>query len=132
MPREFPGTRVLIVEDELLVSWATQDMLEALGCVAIGPAASVSQALAAIAAQAIDAAVLDLNLSGEPGYPVADALALRGVPYLFLTGYHPMSIREGYEAAPALQKPLRQLDLAKALASLLASPRAARNLSGDG
>lgn len=125
MPEDLAGARVLIVEDELVVSWATQDMLEALGCIAIGPAASVSQALATIAAQAIDVAVLDLNLSGELSYPVADALALRGVPYFFLTGYDAKSIREGYGAEIALQKPLRRHDLVRALANLLAPPRAA-------
>lgn len=125
MRGDIPGTRVLIVEDELLVSWATQDMLEALGCVAIGPAVSVSQALATIAAQPIDAAVLDLNLSGELSYPVADALAMRGVPYFFLSGYDAKSIRAGYEAVPALQKPLHRSDLVQVLASLLMLPRAA-------
>lgn len=125
MPGSFPGARVLIVEDELLVSWATQDMLDALGCVPIGPAASVNQALATIAAQVIDVAVLDLNLGGELSYPVADALALRGVPYFFLTGYEAKSIREGYGAAIALQKPLRRHDLVDALGYLLAPPQTA-------
>ena len=125
MAKDFDGIRVLIVEDELLVSWATQDMLEELGCVAIGPAASVNQALAAIALEDIDVAVLDLNLSGQLSYPVADALALRGVPYFFLTGYDAKSIREDYAAAPALQKPLRGSELVEALTRLLASPTAA-------
>ena len=121
----FPGTRVLIVEDELLVSWTTQDMLDALGCVVIGPAAIVSQALETIAAQAIDAAVLDLSLSGELSYAVADSLASHGVPYVFLTGYNAASIREGYGDALALQKPLRQGNLIDALARLLPPPRVA-------
>jgi CheY-like chemotaxis protein len=125
MPSTFPGTRVLLVEDELLVSWTTQDVLEALGCTVIGPAASVSQALETIAAQAIDAAVLDLNLSGELSYPIADSLASRGVPYVFLTGYGAASIRKGYGSACALQKPLRRGDLVSALAGLLAPSRTA-------
>ena len=48
----------------------------------VGPAARVDQALAMIKAEAIDAAVLDVNLNGQTSYPVADALATRGVPFV--------------------------------------------------
>ena len=37
-------------------------------------------------AEAIDAAVLDINLNGQKNYPVADALAARRVPFVFSTG----------------------------------------------
>src|SRR4051794_22900016 len=81
------GRRVLVVEDEMIVAWLLQDMLADLGCAVVGPAARVSQALAMIDAEAIDAAVLDVNLNGQKSYPVADALAARGMPFVFSTGY---------------------------------------------
>jgi CheY-like chemotaxis protein len=69
------GRRVLVVEDETMVAWLLEDMLADLGCAIVGPAAHVNQALAMLDAEAIDAAVLDINLNGQKSYPVADALA---------------------------------------------------------
>lgn len=90
------GQRILVVENEGIVAWALEDMLADLGCAVVGPAARVSQALATIDDGPIDAAVLDLNLNGHMSYPVADVLALRGIPFVFLTGYHKSSIPEKY------------------------------------
>ena len=80
MNSPFSGRRVLLVEDEMIVAWLLVDMLDDLGCAIVGPATSVNQALAMIDAEAIDAAVLDVNLNGQMSYPIADVLAARGVP----------------------------------------------------
>src|SRR5471032_1103864 len=90
------GRRILVVEDEVMVAWALEDMLTGLGCAVVGPAARVKQALAMISAGAIDAAVLDVNLNGEKSYPVADALAVLGVPFVFSTGYNKNNLQGGY------------------------------------
>jgi CheY-like chemotaxis protein len=115
----FGGRRVLLVEDEMILAWLIRDMLAELGCVAIGPAATVDQALAMIDAEAIDAAVLDVNLNGHMSYPVADALVARGVPFVFATGYDKDRLPETYKAVPVLQKPYHQSELSDALAKLL-------------
>jgi DNA-binding NarL/FixJ family response regulator len=103
-------------------------MLTDLGYVVIGPAATVGQALALVEAEAIDAAVLDINLNGELSYAVADALAARGAPYVFVSGYDCNSIPEGYRTAPFLQKPLRLAELGEAVGRVLTGgqPRARR------
>jgi FixJ family two-component response regulator len=54
---------------------------------------------------AVDAAVLDLNIAGELVYPVADALDARGLPYIFATGYSPSDVADRYGHRPVLQKP---------------------------
>ena len=78
MDKPLSGSRVLLVEDEIIVSWLLQDMLADLGYEVVGPAARVDQALAIIQAEDIDAVLLDLNLNGQMSYPVADALVARG------------------------------------------------------
>ena len=113
------GRRVLVVEDEVMVAWTLEDMLADLGCEVVGPAARVDQALAMIEAVAVDAAVLDVNLNGERSYPVADALAARGVPFVFSTGYNKSSLHAGYLGFPMLQKPFERSQLGDALARLL-------------
>jgi DNA-binding NtrC family response regulator len=108
-----------MVEDEMIVAWLLEDMLTDLGCAVIGPAGSVKQALAMIEAEAIDAAVLDVNLNGEMSYPIADALAARGVPFVFVTGYDKGRILDGYRVFPVLQKPFHRSELSDILAKLL-------------
>ena len=76
------GPRVLLVKDEIIVCWLLEEMIGELGYTVVGPAARISQALSIIESVAIDAAVLDLNLDGEPSYAIADALLERGIPFV--------------------------------------------------
>ena len=114
-----PGLRVLLVEDELLVAMNVEAMLDALGCVVVAAAARVDEALRVVEREALDAAVLDVSLDGQPSFPVADALAARGVPFVFATGYGASGLREDLRDRPALQKPFRLLQLARTLAGAL-------------
>jgi CheY-like chemotaxis protein len=126
MDRPLAGRRILIVEDEVMVAWMLEDMLANLGCHIVGPAARINQALAMLDTEAaIDAAVLDVNLGGQKSYPIADALAARGVPFVFSTGYQKNSLPDGYRRFPMLQKPFGQPKLSSALMELLALPRVA-------
>ena len=119
MNKPVSGRRVLVVEDEMMVAWMLEDLLAELGFVIVGPAASVNQALTMIETEAIDVAVLDVNLNGEMSYPIADALAARDVPFVFVTGYDKDRMLDGYRCFPALQKPFRRSELSDALAKLL-------------
>ena len=119
MNSRLSGRKVLVVEDEIIVVWLLEDMLVDLGCAIVGPANSVSQALAMIDAEAFDAAVLDVNLDGQMSYPVADALTARGMPFVFSTGYDKDTLRDGYRTFPVLQKPFHRSELGDALAKLL-------------
>ncbi|MFI4973603.1 MAG: response regulator [Caulobacterales bacterium] len=116
----FNGRRVLVVEDEMMIAMMIEDMLADLGCDVVGPAHGVETALKlARAERDIDAAVLDVNLGGQPVFAVADALRERGVPAIFCTGYGGGGLREVDRGAPLLQKPFRVGDLARALGAAL-------------
>jgi CheY-like chemotaxis protein len=80
---------------------------------------SVNQALAMIDADAFDVAMLDVNLNGQMSYPVADALAERGVPFVFSTGYDKDRLLDRYRTFPVLQKPFHRSQLSDALTKLL-------------
>jgi DNA-binding response OmpR family regulator len=114
-----PPARILVVEDEYLLADALADGLAALGVQVIGPVGGLAEALALAATAEIDGAVLDINLRGEMVFPLADALAARGVPYVFATGYGRESIPAHHQGAPTLSKPV---DVA-ALKSLLETVR---------
>lgn len=108
--------RILLVEDEFFI---VQDMARAFaeaGAVVIGPAATVADALRQIAATAkLDGAVLDINLQGEMVYPVADALAMRGVPFVFATGYDRETIPDRFSGSSRCEKPVKPDQVARAL-----------------
>lgn len=114
------GRSILLVEDEMMVALLIQEMLDELGCLVLGPAASVEEALATIEMQVPDAALLDINLSGQMSYPVADALIARAVPFVFSSGYTANRLQDGYRAFPALQKPYHVSELYDALAGAIA------------
>ena len=102
--------RVLLVEDETLVAMLLEDMIADLGGTVVGSVSRVSRALefAKDADTRIDLAVLDVNLGGEEVFPVAEALAERGVPFAFSTGYGNAGLPESWRGRPTLQKPFTQ------------------------
>jgi CheY-like chemotaxis protein len=125
MNQSLAGRRVLVVEDEMLVAWLLEDLLSDFGCTVVGPAARVDQALAMLDTEAIDAAILDVNLNGQKSFPVADALTVRGVPFAFSTGYHKDSLPSAYQSFLVLQKPFSQLELASILMKLMVQSKTA-------
>lgn len=122
-PAALAGHRVLVVEDEALVAMELGDILERQGCWVVGPAASVAQALALLEGRRPDAALLDLNLNGEPGLPVAVALNDRGVPFVVVSGYAEDQVSApALRRAPRLTKPVRHGELVRVLTQLLTPP----------
>lgn len=112
---ELTGLRILVVEDEAAISLLLEDMLLDFGCEVIGPAARLSAALDAVSNEQVDLAILDVNVAGEPIYPVAEALAQRSIPFVFSTGYGSAGIRDSFRDRPVLQKPFAQNDLKQKL-----------------
>jgi len=111
------GLHVLVVEDAFLVALDLSGQLEDSGCDVIGPAASVKQALEQIDGVALDGAILDVNLAGERSFPIAELLAARGIPFLFLTGYDSSTVLpEEFQGVPRLSKPVDTKVLMEAVA----------------
>jgi DNA-binding response OmpR family regulator len=85
-----------------------------------GPFRSVADALGV---NSLDAAVLDVNLGGEDVFPLADALAEAGIPFLFLTGHSAHTVPPRYRERPFLQKPYNPAKLLAMLSSLVPERR---------
>jgi len=115
------GLRVLVVEDEMMVSMLIEDMLAELGCEVVGPASRLEDATELAKKAEPDCAVLDVNLGGQPIFPLADLLRERGVPFAFATGYGDAGLRDVDRGTPVLQKPFREGDLARVLGDLRAA-----------
>ena|SRR5258705_13326484 len=110
--------RILIVEDEALVSILIEDALTDLGIEVAGVAGTLEEALAHAEEANFDCAILDLHIQGKDVFPVAEALAARGVPFIFATGYGQSSVPEKYRERPVLQKPFMPRELQRVLAKV--------------
>ena len=117
---DLSGLRVLVVEDEMMVSMLIEDMLSDLGCTVVGPASRLDEAIELARTAEIDCAVLDVNLGGQPIVPLADILREKGAPFAFATGYGDAGLRDVDRGSPVLQKPFREGDLARILGELRA------------
>ena len=120
MRDSFKGLRVLIVEDKSMISMLIEDTLVDIGCVVAGVAGRLEQAISQISSMVFDVAILDVNLNGYPGYPAAEALMKRSIPFLFSTGYGVAGVPEEFRDIPILAKPFQQADLERVLLSALA------------
>jgi CheY-like chemotaxis protein len=111
------GRRILIVEDDYLIALGLSDILTQAGAEVVGPIGFVPEAVAFVEAQAdsFDAAVLDVNMHGRKTYPVADALAVRGIRFVFTTGYGADALDPAYRGYPRCDKPVDRSALLAAL-----------------
>lgn len=102
-----PRPRVLIVEDESLIALDLAASLETEGFDIIGPARTVSTALALLRSEPSDGAVLDANLGGEAtSQPVAEVLLAQGRPSVVASGFSVEQLPEKLRAAPTFAKPV--------------------------
>jgi DNA-binding response OmpR family regulator len=115
-----PAARVLVAEDEFLVSLLLEEELRSLGCSIVGPYKRLADAVAASRGEAFDFAILDVNLGGEMIYPLADELETRKVPFIFTSGYGSLSLPERFRTHVCLTKPYDGAALVNEINRLLA------------
>jgi DNA-binding response OmpR family regulator len=109
--RERTIRRILIVEDEPLVAFDTEHLLNDAGYEVVGTVDTLADATRLIQEEEIDLVLSDIKLSGEgDGMDVARAAAARNVPLLFVTGNCPVeaqSLGMGCLAKPYSEKTLK-------------------------
>jgi CheY-like chemotaxis protein len=115
--------RVLLVEDEVLITLLLQDMLLDLECEIADAPANLDDALSAVRTGAFDLALIDLNLRGKWTYPVADILKARQIPFIFVTGHGSAALEPAYAGTPVLEKPFHREDLEAIIARVFSDPR---------
>ena len=112
--------RILVVEDDVLIAMELGERLTDMGYEVIGPAHTLAEAEALASGAQPDAALLDANLAGQSSVPLGAALARRGVPLAFCTGYDKIkNLPPELRRAPVLTKPIGDADLIAGLKLLL-------------
>jgi light-regulated signal transduction histidine kinase (bacteriophytochrome)/CheY-like chemotaxis protein len=118
------GLNILLVEDQLLIALEAEDILLKHGAGAVAPVSSSAEALSFLGSSEVDCAVLDVNLGNGTSLPVAEALALRNIPFVFATGYGDAAlISDRHADLPIVRKPYEAAGLVGALTAILGADR---------
>ena len=118
-PARLAGKRFLVVEDEPLVALDIAAGLQEADAEVVASTGTATEALDRIESEALDAALLDGNLHGQPVDDIAAALTRRNVPFLFVTGYGREGLPRAFSHAAVLSKPFNQQQLIEAAARLI-------------
>lgn len=100
-----PGASVFLVEDETLIRMMIAGMLEELGHKVVAEAGSIRTAEPLARASTFDMAVFDINVAGSNITPIAEIVAARGLPFIFVSGYGPEGLPVMFKDKPVLRKP---------------------------
>src|SRR5262245_1260529 len=130
-PQRLDGARVLVVEDDFLISLEIGGVLTDAGAEVVGPSRTLESALGLAEDENVSAAVLDLRIGQNTVAPVARRLAERGVPFLFYTGQAETDVRADWPDRPILSKPALPESLVASVAGLLkVGPTGLRTATG--
>ena len=112
-------TSILLVEDEVMIRMMVADMLEELGYSIAGEAGDIDEGVRLVQATDFDIAILDVNVNGKVITPVAEAVQLRGRPFVFATGYGAQGLPEKFRDRTTIQKPFQIETLARTIEIVL-------------
>ncbi len=118
--KRLDGCRIVIVEDELLIAMALEEILLDAGATIVGMAGCVADALALIEREDFDAAVLDGRLDDERVTAIADALEAGAKPFIFHSGYGPEHLPPQHRHRPLLRKPSDPAAIVRVLYNVIA------------
>ncbi|MGJ8535522.1 MAG: response regulator [Parasphingopyxis sp.] len=112
--REKMPEKILIVEDEHMLAFMLEDMIQSLCNCDVSHASTLADARGLVDSQDFDFAFLDINLGEENSLPLARELHERNIRFVFASGYD-----SKYDAknitAPLLRKPLGLEEIRTAL-----------------
>jgi len=94
----------LIIESENRLALLIENILSKLGWSTVGPVTSVEKAIPLARELNLGGAVIDLDSPDKLVYPVAQALANRGIPFVFITNLSRPLVREDFRDRPVLAK----------------------------
>jgi DNA-binding response OmpR family regulator len=116
------SARILVVEDEILLAEALSDLLREEGFELAGPVGTLQDALDQVQGSSIDAALLDIRLFHEQGYPVAYELQAKRIPFVFLTSHARCDLPPDLQSHLLIEKPFDVPTLLQCVRAMVAVP----------
>lgn len=117
------GLRVLVVEDEALISMMIEEAVSSAGHEVAATVSNITDAMHAASTCDFDVALLDINLNGQKAHALPVVLSARGKPFGFVTGYGESGVMDQFADAPILKKPFRSAEIEDILRRLGAKAR---------
>jgi DNA-binding NarL/FixJ family response regulator len=129
------GVRVLVVEDEFIVSLTLKVQLEAMGCRVVGTVRDAAAAVRQAQELRPDVVLMDIGLSGGDGVEATQAIVAQ-IPtqVIVVTAYGDDRIAQAIQAGArlALTKPVVEEQLARAIAEVTVRRGSAEGRGNDG
>ncbi len=115
--------RIFCVEDNPLIVFHIEHLIEDAGHVFLGSAGSLAELKAGIEAVEIDGALVDIDLAdGRTGPEAAAWLKKRGIPSIFVTGQEDVAAQYGDDVLGTVAKPISAENLATMIELFRQSP----------
>lgn len=111
-------TKVFIVEDEEMIGMLLEEMLTNRGFEVVARATALDEAQRMGASESMDVALLDINLHGEPVFPLALQLKQLGIPFAFTSGYGAAGLPAEWADYPVFSKPYNMRELTESISRL--------------
>jgi DNA-binding NtrC family response regulator len=115
---EIRGARILLLEDDALISLDAEDMLIALGAAQVYVAHTIDAAEAVLERETVDAAVLDVRIGHAKCDDLARRLQARATPFVFASGWANGELPEDMRHVPTVEKPYSAAALSDAFRAL--------------
>lgn len=106
---------ILIVEDDPFIALDIEGAVREEGFEVLGPAFTVAEAEALLAATTPDGAILDYNLGDETSARIARRLDEADVPFVYVTGRSEALVASEAPQARVLSKPIDPREVVRAL-----------------
>ena len=100
------GKKVLIVEDEILVTMMLSDEISRAGGTPIHPAVSVAEALTTLDSESVDLVLLDMKLRDGWSTEVAARLDRNQIPYVLVSAYTEEDLPKALRGRAFVGKPI--------------------------
>ncbi|MEF2073386.1 HWE histidine kinase domain-containing protein [Consotaella aegiceratis] len=119
-PNALSGLTGLIVEDNMIIALDAEQTMVEHGMRAVFTAADVAEGRRIIEQEAVDIALLDVNLGSESSFPLVADLNAKGVPFIFATGYgEQLELPSDAANAETIKKPFSSEQLVTAIVAAL-------------
>jgi DNA-binding NtrC family response regulator len=114
------GARVLVVEDDFIISMELESTLLDGGAESVSVCRTVKDALLRADGGGFSAAILDVRLGRETVVPLARLLTLRGIPFVFYTGQVDLGpVRAEWPQCMIISKPAQSRTIIRAVVQSL-------------
>lgn len=114
------GSKILLVEDQLLIAMDAEAILNDHGYHNITTATNLDEARKVVESQDLSLVILDINLGGVTSYELASELVTKNIPFAFASGYDNHEAQDySLEHIPVIRKPFGEADLLGAISRLI-------------